>query len=234
VKIMEYKSVEYVFNLDKFIDKDDKYHLWIISFAIALQDLTTINKILYNRIKSGESRNMYFFKLCIGHLREAFNLIRKAFNDEEIKKHLVQIDGIQQMYQEIVKINDGESEDSFGKAVLFEIRNNIFHYSDEEKDFAIIKDTLNDMYRSGFVSRIKLCNPSKTDMFTSDYIFAEEIQLNVFEKLGLNYKNRLDVKELFDKLIELTMKIIRILELIIDDFIARTPKEKFNYIIKTR
>lgn len=60
VKIMEYKSVEYVFNLDKFIDKDDKYHLWIISFAIALQDLTTINKILYNRIKSGESRNMYF------------------------------------------------------------------------------------------------------------------------------------------------------------------------------
>lgn len=63
-----------------------------------------------------------------------------------------------------------------------------------KKDFAIIKDTLNDMYRSGFVSRIKLCNPSKTDMFTSDYIFAEEIQLNVFEKLGLNYKNRLDVK----------------------------------------
>jgi hypothetical protein len=231
---MEYKSVKYCFELSKVIDRNNKYHLWITSFAIALQDLTIINNIIYNRLGNDIEHNMYFYKINIGHLREAFNLLRNAFKYEEIRDRLVQITGVEKMYNQILELNDGESKDSFGKSVLFELRNSIFHYIDDDKDFDTLKHVLDKLYRSNYTSSIQLYNNKDSEELKNYYRFGTEIQLNIIEHIGNNYKSPLEFEELLTKLTMLTAKVIRILEAIVLDFISNTDPSKFSYLVKTR
>lgn len=198
---MEYKSIKYCFELSKVIDKNNKYHLWITSLALALQDLTIINNIIYNRLSNDLGNNLYYFKINIGHLREAFKLLRNAFKKEEIHERLIQIAGVEEMYNQILELNGGDSEDSFGKAVLFELRNSIFHYIDDDKDFDTLKNVLDKLYRSNFTSSIQIYNSTDGELLRNDYLFAEEIQLNIIEQIGSIYKNSLEFEELLTKLI---------------------------------
>ena len=41
-----YSSVEIKFKVTDIFDKNNKYHMWIIAAAVALGDLTKINKML--------------------------------------------------------------------------------------------------------------------------------------------------------------------------------------------
>lgn len=228
---MQYKSIEYVFKLKDLIDSTNAIHLWILSYAMALQDLTRINRILLKSLnEESSSDNFYYFKINIGHLREAHNLIRKSFENKKMSNYLKSVKDVHQMFDEIVNINDGDNKDSFGKAVLFNIRNNVFHYPDELDDFKVFEQVIDDLYENRFVTKAILSN-HENEGFSQDYQFADEIQLNVIEKIGQDYKNELEFENLVQKISLLTAKIVKLLETVVLDFITKVNP---GFMIRTR
>lgn len=218
-----HSTVEYKFKVTEVFDKNSEHDMWIISFFTALQDLSTAYRLLFN---SNDS-HLYFFKISVGHLREAFNLILSCLKDDKFKYIIENNKKAMDLYQEVLKLCDGDSKDSFAFKVLVASRNKVFHYGKDDKTgFSDHKQVLSDYEKENFWSSIKLTK----DRISSDYLFAEEFQLNFIVKYGEDYK--LTVKELMEKLSLLTAKVMLILECIIGDFLLKVNKRKY-YLVRT-
>lgn len=220
-----YNSTELKFKVTEVFDKNSEYNLWIISFFIALQDLATAYRYLFD---SDNRHKVYFFKISVGHLREAFNLIRECLKDDKGRSIIENNKKAMDLYQEVLKLCNGDSKDSFAYKVLVASRNKVFHYGKDDKTgFEDYKRVLSDYEKENFWSSIKLAK----DRINSDYLFAEEFQLNLIVKYGEDYN--LTVEELMTKLSELTAKILLILECVIGDFLSRVSKNKY-YLLCTK
>lgn len=232
------KRFEKKFRVKDCFDKNKEYHLWILSFANARQDLFYVNKKLNEIVESNESNDgmLYFIKINIGHLNEAIKLIYKAFKTESsIMDELNKIKDLNNRYCELLEMIDGWGKESIYYKILFGARNNFFHYnngswSDREKryDFDNTKEVLEIMYEennyTGFIIGDKICE--------NDFYFSEEIQLNYLFELGKKYN--LSQEDLLSRIGEITSKVINILTLITDEFLLKVVNGnkgyKINYI----
>jgi len=228
------KQFEKKFKLQDCFDKEDGYHLWMLSFSSARQDLFYANKKLNEIVKSGDDKQglFYFLKMNIGHLNEAVLLIKNAFKtDSPILNELIKINNLNDSYIELIKMIDGNNTDSIYKNLLSCGRNNFFHYNkgkkykSKESDFQTTKESLENLYHenhySGFVIGEKMSD--------NNLYFADEVQLNYFFKLGQDYK--LTEEKLFEELGLITAKVISILSLITDEFLIKIANGNKGYNI---
>ena len=79
-----------------------EYDYWMCSFAVALSDLKRLNKILMRLSESKDAEDSFFyFKIAIGYLLEAYDLIREAFTEENIKDYVLGDEEVNRLWDEI-------------------------------------------------------------------------------------------------------------------------------------
>lgn len=221
------KKAEIKFKICDIIDKNNEYHMWVISFATALQDLTIITRTIFKKCDRNTPESLYYFKIAMGHIRESFYLIDRGLNSS-VKDIILKNKNIEKLYEDIKILCDGTSEDSFVHKVLKGTRHQIFHYNKSNKEFIHVKRILEELEKNNFSSSVILNNSEKLN---NNYAFAEEIQLNCIVKYGEDYN--LSYEELFEKITILMAKIMNILEIIVADFI-KNINHNICYKILTR
>lgn len=177
------------FKIEDVLKKDNDYHVWVISFAAARQDLYFVNKNII-RILEGENDSalFYYVKMNVGHLNESFKLLIKAF-DSNIKNELLSIPSFKDNYDDLLDFTNGSDDASFYKSILFDARNNSFHYNNgnwnktkKKYDFDNTKQVLQLMYDERHFSGYKIGEKEGEN----DFYFADEIQMNWLFELGKN------------------------------------------------
>ena len=210
------------------IDRENPYHLWIVSFAQARQDLFMVNNKIIRLLDGNlSSTELYYFtRMNVGHLRESIKLLTAAY--DSIKTRLDKIHHFKGKYDELITLLDGEGKDSFNFKVLREARDSTFHYNKTESEFEGTKIALQKMYdeklMTGFIlgETRGLC----------DYYFAYHINIYWLTELGRKYG--LDTPSTIRRIGEVASKVMDILTDIIDDFVKRPFIESKGYGIFTR
>lgn len=217
------------FRIQDYFDKNNEYHLWIISFTTARQDLLFVNKKLIETCNSINDKDgqLYYLKMNIGHLREAINLIFNSCKDKNasISEKVRNVKGFNNLYDDLKKLIDITNVKSIYNKLLISARNNYFHYNHGKQDFENTTKVLENMYKenqySGFIIGSNLSETS--------FYFAEEIQLNsIFE---MAKEQNITQNELLYKIANITSTVIEILTLIIDDFLIQIANDNKGYKI---
>ncbi|QWU17374.1 hypothetical protein SAMN04487895_104242 [Paenibacillus sophorae] len=228
-------KLEKRFRLADVINKNNKYHLWITSVGVARQDLYFVNNQIARLIDTTERENfIYYAKMSIGHVNESLGLLKKAREKYQIIwNEFLKIKGFKDNYDELLELCEGESKGSFYRDVLFNARNNIFHYNkgnwidqSKEYDFESTEKVLQSMYDENFYTGYKLGVMSGEH----DFYFAEEIQINWLFELGKQYE--LSESELLYKISLITAKVMNILSLILYEFFARSSNLTSGFNIR--
>lgn len=234
ISVAMYKNVECKFHVANVFDKENNYDLLMTSFFLAYQDLSKCVKFLKEIFDTRKNDSgMFFFKTSVGYLREAFVLLRKSFDNPQIKSKFEKIDKVKEKYNKILSILDGDDEDSFAYKVLFPVRNSVFHYNKKAEEFSTLIDVLKELEKEKSLSRIVFHNPD-IEKISADFEFVEEIQMNCIAKFGEKYKNGLNINELIDKLLVLIAEVMNILQLITADYFEKNIENKINYKIQIR
>lgn len=222
--------MKYTFQFKDFIDPDNEYHCWMYSIGLALSDLITINQILNEEFtaeknrKEVQSRAFFLFKIGVGFLREAIKLHNSYHNQWE--DYHRKIDGYEDLYKQIEDFSkDRTLKGMFNSIKLKDVkkaRDNIFHYVTGECD----KDKL-----VTIINHLKKENPDFSvtfrtdgDILTYSYPFSEEVQFQGFFDF-YTYPDAYGLSEKNQDLLKLMLIYIKILKVIIDDFIIKRAKE---------
>lgn len=218
-KRSNYKKKELHFDISKTIDLSDHYNLLMISFCVAYNDLIHVHKEMINRSSEQyRSYRMYLLKIAISHLREAYFIIQKSFEDESIKPRLVSIPGAESGWQAIVNRVDGTGNDSFARKVLFESRNLIYHYGFKEQiDKEMIRSVAKEMSDGNILGKIEIGESQGETYFE----FADLLLMGAILTLGEKYG--LTEKEYFQKISNLVAEVISLLDLVIGNFLLSIP-----------
>jgi len=231
---------EYNFKVSNIIDKNNEYHMLIISFAAAFNDIALINKEIFEIYENDKDKKEYIWflsKTMIGHLREAYKFLYNSLEDSgefkgKFKDKLFSINGVINLYNKIKSEIGDNTNGTFLKEVLMPSRDFVFHYNSKSW-FDLINDVLEEFKTENSYSSIKLFseNPKNAyEMIKNDYVFASDIQLNCILKLGQMHNDKLKEKEFINKLLDITVVILQILELILNDFINNISPTKYYTI----
>jgi len=215
------------FDILNTINMDDEYELKMLSFCIAYNDLWHINKeILMRSSKKYTSYRLYLLKHEIAQLREAYWLLHKSFLcNKSISEKLCNIEGAYSLFENILNRVDGPNKDSFANQVLSQSRNMTWHYESKDKtDKGKFKHTAEEMNAHGVLGKIFIGNNTANTYFE----FADALLINSIVTLGEQYG--LNEQEYFNKLGYLTADIIKLLGLIISDFLS--SKEEIQRLVQ--
>lgn len=208
-------------NILETINLNNEYDLRIVSFCLAYNDLWhTSKEMLLRSSKKYVSYRMYLLKQSIAHLREAYWLLHKSFLiDKEISLKLKNIEGVHPLFQEILNKLNGSNEDSFAKKVLFPSRNLTWHYSfDNKSDKEILKQIAKEMDCNNVLGQIIIGENTGNTYFE----FADSLFISTIVTLGENYG--LNQKEYFTKLSSLIVDVLKLLDLIISDYLTNNSE----------
>jgi len=115
--------------IESLINKDDIYHLWIVSFTQARQDLFVVaNYCIEALSQDRESYYLYFLKMNIAHLKESIHLLNYAFKDCHISERMQANYAVKVMYSELEVMLYENNNKSFYFEVLIAARYSSFHY----------------------------------------------------------------------------------------------------------
>lgn len=209
----------YEFKLSEVFDKNNILHLWIISFAIARQDLIHVNNLMLNCFEKdilSEAEYYYFSKMMIVHLDESITLIEKALSKSKynISDYLKNVGDFVKRYEKLYEDEDYKIVREF----INLSRNCFVHYysgykyNKKEKDFDCLMNILSTLeeneFETGFI---------KTgSILFDDFYFADDIQIN-----WINYfakKHNLTVKEILKKIVIISGRITFLLNLVVNQF----------------
>jgi hypothetical protein len=223
-----YKKIEIKIKTSDFLDKNNEYHLWISTFSLALQDLITSNNFLVNKLDHNNDKIyiFFFFKLAVGFLKETLDVLESCLGTE-YGNILRRIKGFKDEYDELDDMLKNNPRYMYLNDVIKQSRNKIFHYNDFGKrkgDAKEVRKTLEDLYKANHISMVTLyCD----DQLDNDYKFAEELQLNQFERIIKTNSNYSEFNESIVKdFAEVIAKVINLLQSIISDYILNIPDRK--------
>lgn len=225
------------FKLEDVINKEEEYHLWIISMGIARQDLYFDIGQMKRIIDSDSQEGLFYFtKLSISHVNEVIALLKRAFEKYPVVfSQFTRIDNFLKEYTELLELCEGNDNDSFFRRVLSEARNNFFHYNKgnwndrkKEYDFESTKKILESLYREKFFTGYKIGD----SIGENDFYFADDIQINWLFEIGKEYQ--LNESDLLEKISEITSKTMKVLTIVIDDFFINKTSKDTGFNIRYR
>lgn len=186
------------FKLNEFIDKDNKYHLWMAIISSALNDLITINQLLAKALlRESKTNSFFFFRTAVGYLKESYDML-KSINRK-----------MNQKSPEGISVNESFFTDS---------RNELFHYPTKPKDFDKIEKVLEELYKVDTKYTITASN----ELLEMDYSFIEHIQLNIFAdfyNVEGEEKIKNEISRVLREVAEFAGNFISIFKLILMDFL---------------
>ena len=214
-----------------------------MSFCIALSDLIKINTILHENndsdhkcSKHKDSKqigyNFLYFKISIGFLHETYNLLSSAFKDNDVKSHFLKDNETEKEWmkiQELIskKVNFPDNQNKLYFNLIAESHNIvIFHYPDSENDFKKYKKVIAAMQKDKIFTSFK----PRQKLYENDYVFADEIQLNMVVDL---YKtiNIDQVGEIYKNLAEAMGSVTSLLNQITVEYLNRLWDDKAYTVI---
>lgn len=214
--VKDNESLVISFDIMESVDPKDDYTARIIGFCVAYNDLIHVHKeMLVRSSNKYRSYRRYLLKIAIAQLREAYWMLQKCFEDEATGKRLLAISEIDDKWQNIVSLVDGNDTKSFAKVVLSESRNLISHYGFREKrDREMLSKIAQEMSDGLHQGKIRIGERQGATYFE----FADDLLLSAILTLGEEYG--LSEKEFFLKISSLVGEIIDLLYIVIMDFLT--------------
>ena len=207
----------YEFYIDQLIDKNSNYDLFVLSMSIALADMTRVLQNIERVMKypDGSGDISFFHKMGLGFMREAYELLKKMFKQN--RERLAQIENASDLYEDINNMVMGNSEYIILKEYpINNIRNIIFHYMKEDKDFDVLKK----VYDKTYNEKCKLRYSESDNLKERSFEFAEFIQMNLlFDTYKLTNDDLSIFKDRMTDVRLLLQKIIELMYIILNDFI---------------
>jgi hypothetical protein len=205
------------FSADQMFDKDSDYDLFICSCSFALSDLLLLNKEIG---KPGDNSSLYF-RMCIGFVREAYELMKDKFTNKTFcMKYLDTIESAVEKYNEIDGIVCGRTEmAAFTDNRINDNRHLVFHYPKTQKDYRLIQGVLEELGKEE--QKLRYVESDDADPFQRQRLeFAEIIQYNLLFGFYLNESEKEHEIKLKD-LATFTAMMVNLLNLLIGDFFTR-------------
>lgn len=202
------------FRINDVFDKNDKYDLFILKLSMAASDLVTVFQLFKYQINNMEILNrFFFFKLCLGFTREAFELLKN--NHEKFKaKCFDRILGVEEEYQKLYEIiYKGAEFEIFKECAFNKERHNIFHYPDENDD-ELIKNVFDALVKENLSYVIDKDNHNHK----TNYNYAETFQFNMLFNFYKIDDNKEAVLEAIKPLLTVNTMIYGLIDKIIVDF----------------
>lgn len=231
-----YRKVEIKIKTSDLFKKNNKYHLWITTFSTALQDLISSNKLLFSTFGEEEDKIFSFFlyKISLGFLKEAIDILESSLKSG-VGDRIRNIKGFEKEYRDFNNNLRNNKKYRYVFDVINQSRNKVFHYNDFLKrkgDKKEVERVLDELYRDNHISQISI---STEDVpLNNNYKFAEEIQLNQLVKIiERNNQSRSLDKDAVEELGMVMVKIIKMFEIIVLNFINSIPDNK-KYMIRYR
>ncbi len=231
-------SKEYNFQISNVVDKNNEYHLWMTSIALAHSDLMNINKEIYRILyddkyecTKAKKRNVfYYFKINIGFINETYDLLIDIKDyHKEIYSRLIKVNRFNQLFNEIENIMESKTSDfKKVKNLICKSRNKIFHYKRNDKDIEELKKVLETMKEHKIRSFCKYSD----DFLNDNSSFAEEIQFNVFCDFYKLQNNEEEINIIINELLQITAKFLILLRDIILDFLNSIGVNNYYTITK--
>lgn len=211
--------MDYVAELsaNQMFDKDSDYDLFICSCSFALSDLLLLNKEIGN---PGDNSSL-FFRMCIGFVREAYELMKDKFTNKAFcTKYLDTIESAVVRYNQIDDVVCGRTEmKTFQGNRINESRHLVFHYPKKHKDYRLIQEVLEKLGKED--DKLPYIESDGTDPLHRQRLeFAEIIQYNLLFGFYLNESEKEHEIKLKD-LAKFTAMMINLLNLLIGDYFTR-------------
>jgi hypothetical protein len=207
---------KYNFKIDQLVDQSSLYDKYMISVSFALSDLTILNKKIIDLLKEDKAEeSVFYFRICLGFMREAYMLLENIFENNTFKvEHLEKIPQAIEKYNEICNIIN--SKPIFKASPINENRHRIFHYPKKDKDLELLSKVLEDFkhekFQNSFTFSDNFCDNS--------YPFAELLQLNMlYDTYKIHSYELKKYETLLSELDRLTRRIINLLKILWINFV---------------
>lgn len=121
------KRIEWKAPLNEIIDINNPFDLWIISFAIARDDLYEFSKSMLEANENHDDNKVnFFFKWSLGCSYEVYLLLKEAFNGS--KKSAIDKNKIKKFSRLFIELEDLVNQNNMLEK-MERCRNNIYHYA---------------------------------------------------------------------------------------------------------
>lgn len=203
------------FSVNNFFDYNSNFDMFVLKVISSREDLYKINMLL-SEFENDTSKLLFTFKFALGITRESYWLLYRFYNDyKKDLESLYNFNEIEVVYEEITKTNDGHEKDKcFASTFLFDIRNEIFHYTEKNEVQAILKE-------NQYSSTIEIGETSASTRFP----FVNNIFADFITKKWTTYtddnKNNQDLNSCMKKIAEFGGSIAKIFDLIIGGFFEK-------------
>jgi hypothetical protein len=176
--------LEIEFEFNKMFNPNETLSLFILKLAMARNDLFQNQKHLQiaTDIPFNQGESLYFLRIGMSHLREAFKLIHLFSNETTVVSFIKSLDEkIWRQFNEILNFNkEFEDPNSFFQTVLKSMRDESFHY------YTMRKGKRNPEYEKQFIDQLDSFTNKKFHIVIRgkkrheiDFVFANEIMFHL-------------------------------------------------------